>query len=165
LAPDERERVMKETLWSTILRFALPVLPAGLFCLMGFTPFWGGLLFFLVAELVRWLLTLLYRAPRGFGPLVQLIGILGAPLPTLAILLLAALPSQGREVQGELIDSFTLYVCYIPYAFATLFVFPLLSGDSGPEDPVDLDPEARRNLLRQAGVKGSQGGPVTRPSR
>jgi hypothetical protein len=86
-------------------------------------------------------------------------------LPTLAILLLAALSSQGREVRGELIDSFTLYVCYIPYAFATLFIFPLLSRDSRPGDPLDLAPEAHRNLLREAGVRGSEGGPVTSSSR
>jgi hypothetical protein len=113
---------------SVLLRLALPVLPAALFHLMGFTPFWGGFLFFAVAELVRLALELCYRAPRGFEPLVRLIGILGAPLPTLAILLLVSLPVRGQEVQTELVAAATLYVAYIPYAFATLFLLPIL-GD------------------------------------
>lgn len=105
-------------------RLALPVIPAGILYLLGLTTFWGGFLFFLVSEIIRWLWVAFQPARPQFRPLVEFGGILGAPLFTLSILLVITALRMQTEVQEELILTFGLYLCYVPYAFLTLFLFP-----------------------------------------
>lgn len=107
-------------------RVGLTVAPAFVAYLFGLIPFWGGLLFFVVADVIRWLWTLFYRAPAWLRPVRELLGVLGAPLFSLSILLLFSLPLLDKEVQMDLVGAFFLYVLYIPYAVATLFILPAL---------------------------------------
>lgn len=115
---------MPPALKDLLVRLALSVLPVGLLYILGWTTFWGGFLFFSVAELIRWSIVVAYPVRREFRPLVEFMGIMGAPLFSLAILLMVSLPLLDRVVQTELTNTFGLYLCYIPYAFVTILVFP-----------------------------------------
>jgi hypothetical protein len=111
--------------WLTLsARLLLPLVPAAVLWALGCTTFWGGFLFFVVSELIRWVWVVFHPTRLHFKPLVEFGGILGAPLFTLSILLVVSALQMRTEVQDELILTFGLYLCYVPYAFLTLFIFP-----------------------------------------
>jgi len=93
--------------------------------LLDLTTFWGGLAFFVVAEVIRWIGTAAYTPSKMLRPLVEAAAIAIAPLFSLAILLTMTAPLLDGDVQTELINGFVLYLGYVPYAIASLFVFPL----------------------------------------
>jgi hypothetical protein len=121
-------------------RLVLTVVPAAVVYFLGLTTFWGGFVFFVVAESIRWLgTTVVASAARWRGasagttneilrPLIELAAIAVAPLFSLAILLSATAPLLNRGVQTELIHSFVLYLCYLPYGILSWFVFPLFES-------------------------------------
>lgn len=101
-----------------------PVLLAGLLYMVGLATFWGGFLFILTAELIRWCVVGVYPAHPDFKPLVELMGIALAPLLSLLILIWLPGPFFDGEVRDDLIGAAMLYICYLPYAFASVMIFP-----------------------------------------
>ena len=114
------------------LRVVLPVVPVGLLYFLDLTPFWGGLVFFVMAELMRWARTVpcmtLCQTDKTLRPLVEMGAIAIAPLFSLSILLLLTASLLDEAVQTELIHSFVLYGCYLPYAILSLFIFPRIDS-------------------------------------
>jgi hypothetical protein len=114
------------------VRTLLPIVPATLLYLVGWIPFWGGFVFFVLAELIRWGGAVGYitlkRPPKLVQPLIEAAAVAVAPLFALAILVAMPASIQDRNVQMELVSAFMLWLCYLPYAVVSPLVLRLLGA-------------------------------------
>jgi hypothetical protein len=114
------------------VRLLLPVVPAGVLCLLGWIPFWGGFLFFLVADLIRWGGTSAYmilaRPQKIVRPMIEAGAFAISPLFALLVLILMPQSIFDRDVQSELVAAFMLCLCYLPYALVSFIVIRVINS-------------------------------------
>ena len=84
----------------------------------------------LTTELIRWLVVRVYPAHPDFKLLVELMGIAVAPLFSLLILIWLPGAFTNGEVRDDLLGAAVLYICYLPYAVASLMIFPAFRRSS-----------------------------------